>query len=222
MEKDSKSDSSDYGEYADYDDDSSGGFDDDSDNDSGSFGGFEEGSDDGEMLEEPGFTRMTSKQIGREYTAMIIDKIRLFSTLQTKIVEVRDKFEYINLDQGFILEHLRKNKFLVGETCQKLQEVVLNMMDKPHAHGCGHDHSAMQEEGQELMCMIDYMPVEKHNATDLGCGHTICNECWFDYIGQKVKEGMDCIHSKCPVEGCSKTIPLELIDEIADKEAAKM
>jgi hypothetical protein len=52
-----KSDSED---YADYDDSSSeGGFDDDS----SSEGGFDEGSDsdDGTMMEEPGFTRQTSK-----------------------------------------------------------------------------------------------------------------------------------------------------------------
>ena len=132
-------------------------------------------------------------------------------------MEVRDAFEYIELDQGFILENLKLNKFIVSDTCQKLQEKVLKMMDKPSK-----DSGAMQEEGQELMCMIDYMEVEKHNSTDLGCGHTVCNECWHDYIEQKVNEGMDCIHSKCPVDGCSKTIPLDLIDEISGKETAKM
>jgi hypothetical protein len=78
------------------------------------------------------------------------------------------------------------------------------------------------EPGAELMCMIDYMPVEKHNATDLGCGHTICNECWFDYIEQKVKDGMECIHSKCPMTNCTKTVTLDLIDEIADKTSSSM
>lgn len=168
-------------------------------------------------MEEPGLTRMTSKQIGREYTPTIINKIRLFSLLQSKLVEVRDRFEYIKLDQGFILESLRCNHYLVEDTCQKLQEKVLKLMEKPSVNS-----GAMEEEGGELMCQIDYMPVEKHNSTDLGCGHTICNECWFDYIAQKVKDGMDCINSKCPMEKCEKTINLDLIDEIADKEVAKM
>jgi hypothetical protein len=116
--------------FVDFDDESSsGGFDDD--DSSGDMAAFDGGSSDSNMLEEPGFTRMTSKQIGREYTPMIIDKDRLFSVLQSKLVEVKDRFEYISLDQGFILENLRKNCFLVEDTCNKLQEKVLVLMDQP-------------------------------------------------------------------------------------------
>lgn len=95
--------------------------------------------------------------------------------LSSKIVDVKERFEYFPLDQGLILENLRKNHFLVDDTCVKLQDLVLVMMEK----NMGEEGNSNQD---ELMCQIDYMPVEKHHSKNLGCGHTVCNECWVDYI----------------------------------------
>lgn len=115
-----------------------------------------------------------------------------------------------------ILETLRKNHFLVDDTCVKLQDLVLQMMEK----NGGEQSMAIEED--ELMCQIDYMPVEKHNSKHLGCRHTVCNECWVDYIEQKIREGHDCIHSKCPVHGCSREVTLEIIETLVNKQSAKM
>ena len=72
------------------------------------------------------------------------------------------------------------------------------------------------------MCMIDYMPVEKHHSTDLGCGHTVCHECWQDYIKQRVKEGQTCIYTKCPEPDCEHMVSVEMVDELIEKEVADM
>lgn len=206
--------SSDSGSYGEYDDNSS-----EKSGDSNSEAqAYDASEDESDMLEEPGFTRMTSMQIGSEYTPIIISNDRLFSLLQNKMVEVRDRFEYVNLDQGLALEYLRKNYFLVEDTCQKLQEKVLSIMDSQQDNNEGQ----MEEEDGMVMCQIDYMPVEKHKARHLGCNHVVCDECWFDYIKQKVKEGMDCIHAKCPVSGCNRHLTIDIVEEISDKETSKM
>ena len=94
--------------------------------------------------------------------------------LSSKIVDVKERFEYFPLDQGIILDNLRKNHFLVDDTCVKLQDLVLVMMEK--------SMDGLEDSNQDEMCQIDYMPVEKHLSKNLGCGHTVCNECWVDYI----------------------------------------
>jgi hypothetical protein len=74
--------------------------------------------------------------------------------------------------------------------------------------------AAETEENQNndaLMCMIDHMPVEKLKSNHLGCGHVVCNECWGDYVNQKIKEGAICIHSKCPVEGCGNYLGFDFV-----------
>jgi len=65
---------------------------------------------------------------------------------------------------------------LVDDSCIKLQDLVLSMMEKNHGH------EELNPGDDEPMCQIDYMPVEKHNSKNLGCGHVVCNECWVDYI----------------------------------------
>lgn len=206
MEKDSNYDDDEYDEYADYEDSSSEGCFNEDDSDS-----------EGTMMEELDFTRKTSEQIGREYTPVIIDQEKLYSILQSKIVEVRNTFEYIELDEGFILKNLRENNFIVSNTCQNMQEKVLKLIENPQK-----ENGAMKEEGKELICMVDKMEVEKHNTKSLACGHPVCNECWSFYIQIKVKEGLNCINLTCPVDGCNKAIPINFIEEIAEKETAKM
>lgn len=49
-------------------------------------------------LAVPGLIRMTSKQIGSEYSYVVINQQRLYSLLSSKIVDVKERFEYFPLD----------------------------------------------------------------------------------------------------------------------------
>lgn len=182
--------------------------------DDGDYMGAFEDDDDEEPEKELGLVRMTSKQIGREYSYQILDTIRLFSMFQTKIVNVRDRFDYLQLSETVILENLRKHNFLVDDCCNALNDRVMKLMEESGRRKA----STVGEE--EIMCEIDFMPVEKHHAKDLGCSHMICTECWKDYIHQKVVEGMDCINAKCPMHGCNEIVTIELVNELADKDVA--
>jgi hypothetical protein len=90
-----KSDS-DSGSYGEYNEDSSSN---DSSNDMAAF----DGSDEEKQLDEPGLMRMTSQAIGREYTVLSINQTKLFSLLNSKILEVKERFEYVSLEEGLIL-----------------------------------------------------------------------------------------------------------------------
>ena len=88
-------------------------------------------SDSDELAEQmPVLMRMTSMQIGSEYSFVAINPEKLYSLLSSKIVNVKERFEYIHLDQGLVLDSLRKNHFLVDDACVKLQDLVLVMMEK--------------------------------------------------------------------------------------------
>lgn len=171
---------------------------------------FEDDEDDND-LDEPNFQRMTSKQIGREYSYLILDPIRCFSILQTKIVAIKDRFEYLNLSDSTVLENLRNNHFLVENTVESINDQIEKLMSsapKP------------VKLPDEVMCMIDFMPVGKHQANHLGCGHMVCNECWQDYITQKVAEGPSAIHTRCPMPDCKLKVSVEMVDELVPKQTA--
>lgn len=159
---------------------------------------------------EPKLGRMTSTQIGRNYSYQIINPDRLFSMIQTAIIAVKSSFEYLNLDEGYIISCLKENNFLVDQTVQEIQDKVMVLMEKQDKKTTGMEES-------ELICLIDYMPMEKHQGKDVGCGHMVCNECWAYYIEQKIGEGMDCIKAKCPIEGCDRGIPITFFEEYAKK-----
>jgi ariadne-1 len=187
------------------DQDSSSGDDDDSEDiDYGAY----DASDDEE--EEDEVRRMTSKQVNEEYKYEIVPINKLYSEIKKRIIAVKSHFEYANLDDGFVLTHLRNNKFLVEQTCERLQELVLKMMSEE-------TNPAATQNG-ELMCLIDYMPMEKHQGQDLGCGHSVCNECWVDYFNQKVKSGINSLIIKCPEDGCRRTVPIEMVQEMGTKK----
>lgn len=191
--------------------DSSGG--EESSEDDGDYMGAFEDDEDEEPEKELGLVRMTSKQIGREYSYQILDTTRLFSILQTKMVNVKDRFDYLQLSDSVIIKELRSHNFLVDECCNSLNDRVMKLMEESN-------NRKGSTGAEEIMCEIDFMPIEKHHAKDLGCGHMICNECWKDYITQKVSEGLDCINAKCPMHGCNEIVSIELVNELVDKTVA--
>ena len=170
---------------------------------------FEDDDSDENNLDEPNFMRMTSKQIGSEYSYSILDPTRLFSILQTKIVAIKDRFEYINLTEGKILDYLRKNHFLVENTVEAMNDNITKLMEEAPKPFKSED---------VVMCMVDLMDIESHHTRHLGCGHQICTECWGDYITQKISEGPSCINAKCPVAGCSYKLSVEIVEELTTKK----
>lgn len=175
---------------------------------------FDASSEENNEYPELGMQRMTSKQIGRDYSYQIIDPEKVFSMIQTSIVAVKNAFEYLNLDEGFILTALRENGFLVDATIERLQDKAMSLM--------GREKSKEIQDHGEMVCLIDFMPMESHQGKDIGCGHLVCNECWKSYIEQKVAEGLACINTKCPVFGCKKGVPISFFEEYATRDTFNM
>ena len=167
-----------------------------------------EDSDSDEGMKEPSFMRMTSTQIGRDYSYQSIDFNHCFNILQTKIVAVRNRFEYLNLHEGVILEYLRNYHFLVENAVEAMNDNIEKLMANQPKH---------YDFPDEVTCNIDLMPIEKHHTRHLGCGHVVCTGCWEMYLTQKVMDGPTCIFAKCPIDGCDYAITIELVEELCEK-----
>jgi hypothetical protein len=106
-----ESDSEGWGEGYDDDDHSSGGFDDESDGEQG----FDEGSDDdsdSNDLENLDLKRAESKQLSKDYPFHIlaIDKVK--GVIASKLLELREEFEYANLNDFIIWKAFRDHDFV--------------------------------------------------------------------------------------------------------------
>jgi ariadne-2 len=55
------------------------------------------------------------------------------------------------------------------------------------------------------MCMICY---EKMGSKffSLGCGHTFCQNCWFENLVEKVLGGVNCSTALCMQQGCNMQV----------------
>lgn len=59
-------------------------------------------------------------------------------------------------------------------------------------------------------CLICYSPVDNKSKKDwyaLKCGHVFCNDCWKDFIVNKLDDYFCCLYSTCPQKGCNLKVP---------------
>ena len=62
-------------------------------------------------------------------------------------------------------------------------------------------------------CMICYSEIDESNSSSLGCGHTFCNECWKEFLAEKVNEGYMGIYANCMQSGCNMMVTHTLFEE---------
>ena len=85
--------------------------------------------------------------------------------------------------------------------------------------GIDQDENSLKELATEKVssntnyCLICYSPVDIKNKSDcfaLRCGHVFCNDCWKDFIVNKLDDYFCCLYSTCPQKGCNLKIPESL------------
>lgn len=115
-------DSEEWGDYNDSDEDS----DDDSE------GGFDEGSDDDDepKLEDLALKRVESKAMSKQYPFHILHIEKVKGVLASKLLELRQDFEYANLNDFIIWKTFRDHDFISRSSKSYLQDKVLGMMEK--------------------------------------------------------------------------------------------
>ena len=164
-------------------------------------------------IEQPTSKKNKLHQL-RAYETKVMEQRDLSELLLQKKVELQEKFEYAKLEDGIILKFLRDNNFDVQRSADALEQRIFEYLET---------HSLKAKpKGDDLICYIDYMELEEHEAYHLGCGHTFCGECFQAYIQQKISEGPRAIHAKCPEEGCSFTLSQQLVDMLSEKPTAEM
>lgn len=69
------------------------------------------------------------------------------------------------------------------------------------------------------ICDEDLSPTE---CFSLGCNHWFCQECWNEYLTNKVQsEGMTCVLTKCPEYKCLNTVPDSIFRKLCNPASAK-
>eukprot|EP00889_Picochlorum_renovo_P002511 jgi/Picre1/29541/NNA_004927.t1 len=65
----------------------------------------------------------------------------------------------------------------------------------------------------ETQCQICFDRFE--TETDMlgcGCGHSMCRECWKQYVHSKVEDGASSLDIRCPVYKCGRRAPAALVE----------
>ena len=68
-----------------------------------------------------------------------------------------------------------------------------------------------------LICFDEKNDENKDNFISLKCGHTFCNDCFLEYLKEKVKDILISLTSKCPQDKCSIIIPESLFFKYLSK-----
>ena len=61
------------------------------------------------------------------------------------------------------------------------------------------------------ICDIKMEPIE---IISLGCEHEFCEDCYFQYLKQRLKEELTVLFTKCPMTGCNYTVSPEIFRKI--------
>lgn len=85
--------------------------------------------------------------------------------------------------------------------------------------------------GKQFLCPVLYLEFPYAQTLALGCtsekypdpeDHRFSNEAWREYFKAKVKDGGNCIYTKCQREGCNCIVPPSiwkklLVDQVASQ-----
>ncbi len=164
------------------------------------------------------------------------DNLELIDPLSYNIVHLN---ELISVRNKLIAE-------FIDQTCVERDEAIMalidykwnldkitddwyNDVDKNRKKiGIDSDENSVKQLAKENViinsdfCLICYSPVKIKSKIDcfaLKCGHVFCNDCWKDFIVNKLDDYFCCLYSSCPQKGCNLKIPESLFTKLlkADK-----
>ena len=95
------------------------------------------------------------------------------------------KWNIDNLDNWY--DNIEQNKINSGiELSEDINKKLINEGVKPNGD----------------ICLICYEK-KNNNFYSLNCGHQFCNECWANYLKEKIKLPLKALQVKCPQYGCT-------------------
>jgi len=87
--------------------------------------------------------------------------------------------------------------------------------DKAVLQKCGlvKDPKGITQDSSDIDCLICLSSLKGRPVDKLICGHIFCSECWAMYVTAAVKNGKDCILTRCPLVGCPIIVPKSIFDK---------
>ena len=189
------------------------GFDQYEDSDSQNLSIYDSDSEPG-MSEEPKMKAQQISAVNLKYDVLNANDV--LNYLQGKAVELSKDFDYAKMPDGYFMEVLRANNFIIENAKRILgtEGGILNDMEKYQR--------AELKPGEQLVCNIDFLPLEPHEAFDCDCNHFFCQECYQSYLSEKISSGPQSIYTRCPEMECCFPISLDLVSKVCEKKDTEM
>lgn len=157
--------------------------------------------------------RIESKNFSYEIINLDQAKILYIS----KMVMLKNKFDYCCFPDGLFKDILSKNQYLVERASQFIRDREDQMIGEP-------EHMLVEiDQSKKYTCNILWEEVSGSHIAHFGCGHVVDKDCMKEYLEDQIyRNGEDCVNTSCPNEECKFFCSHLLIEEICDKKAQEV
>lgn len=191
------------------DEENFGAYVDDEDEDQEAFMGND---DDGPQL-----NKKISTTVDSNYHYEVVDNNQLKALFRGKVVNFKNKFDYLNFADGLFLKILRQNNFMIEKAVSKFQEKIHQMIDDSSLQKVTLDPK------EKYMCNILGDEFDAQHVRHFDCGHTFEEECMKEYITEAINQkGPSAIETSCPYEGCQFLVTEEIVRGCCPKKPSDM
>lgn len=154
---------------------------------------------------------------GNNFVVEILESSELRSLMLGKLVTFKNTFDYANFAEGYFLEFLRSQNFMVDKAIDRYQEKVYTLLENPKMQRVVLDPS------KKYTCNLLFDDYPAPEIRHFGCGHTFQEECMEEYITEEIKrKGPASIETKCPDEGCNLLITETVVESSCKKSMIEM
>lgn len=151
----------------------------------------------------------TNDDSGADARCQSLTPADLMSTQLQAIREVNDVFQIPAQTARTLLQHFHWDKqkllerYFGGDRDALFKEA--RCVD-PTESGAP-KMASLDDEEEDVECSICMVDIRRKELTSISCGHAFCNDCWFEYVKEKIEQGQSTI--PCPALDCEI-----LVDEL--------
>lgn len=157
-----------------------------------------------------------NKSASKSYPYETMEPEELRSLMTSKLVILKNKFEYANLSEGLFLSFLRKANFILEDAVQDMQDSLCDLLEK----GTLGQVSLQPHQNYECMILGEEFPAAQ--VRHFGCGHTFEEGCMSEYIEEVImRKGPQSLDTLCPYDGCPFMITPDIVNRCCQNEKAR-
>lgn len=163
---------------------------------------------------EPRYEAKGTKGTIRDFEYDVLTGGDMLSFFKSKCLQLKNRFDFSDIENGVFLRALRSNRFMVSLTARKLEDTIFDYLESSTVQTL--DSAGRYE------CGISGEECSFHETTHFGCGHTFSKEMMQGYIINEIEsKGKNSIFSTCPAEDCGFLLSEELVSALCPGTALR-